>query len=118
MSGDRQSGICPDSIVIVVTNPLDAMAQAMHHATGFPGSASLAWQEFLTLPGFEPSSLRSWEFRCKMSPHSCWGHGNQMVPLARYSTVAGVPFPNCCPTSGSTNWRSEPPQVVRKSLTY
>src|SRR5260221_1019686 len=88
----------PNCIIIVVTNPLDAMAQAAFRVSGFPkhrvvGMAGvLDWARMSAFVAME----------CKVSVedvHSfvLGGHGDDMVPLPRYSTVAGIPLPDLLP---------------------
>jgi len=84
----------PEAIVIVVTNPLDAMAQAMFHATGFPRRRVMGMAGVL-----DSARMRSFiaaELGVSVVDVSAFvlgGHGDTMVPLPRCSTVAGVPLP-------------------------
>ncbi len=85
----------PNSVVIVVTNPLDAMAQAMYQATAFPRERVLGMAGVL-----DSARLRTFiadELEVSVEDVTAFvlgGHGDTMVPLARYSTVAGVPLPD------------------------
>jgi malate dehydrogenase len=84
----------PDAVVIVVTNPLDAMAQAMFRATGFPRERVLGMAGVLDSARFR--TFIAEELNVSVSDVTAFvlgGHGDAMVPLARYSTVAGVPLP-------------------------
>lgn len=84
----------PGAIVIVVTNPLDAMAQAMYRATGFPRERVLGMAGVLDSARFR--SFIAEELHVSVSDVTAFvlgGHGDTMVPLPRYSTVAGVPLP-------------------------
>lgn len=84
----------PDAIVIVVTNPLDAMAQAVFRATGFARERVLGMAGVLDSARFR--SFIAAELRvsvCDVTAFVLGGHGDTMVPLPRYSTVAGVPLP-------------------------
>jgi len=88
----------PGAIVIVVTNPLDAMAQAVFRATGFPRERILGMAGVLDSARFR--SFIASELRVSVSDVTAFvlgGHGDTMVPLARYSTVAGVPLPELLP---------------------
>jgi len=85
----------PDCVIIVVTNPLDAMAQAAFKVSGFPK------QRVLGMAGVLDSARMSAfvAIECKVSVdnvHSfvLGGHGDDMVPLPRYSNVAGIPLPD------------------------
>ena len=84
---------CPDSIVIPVANPLDAMAQALYRLTKFPR------ERVVGMAGVLDSARMSTFIAMELSVsvenvHSfvLGGHGDTMVPLPRYSTVAGVPI--------------------------
>lgn len=88
----------PDAIVIVVTNPLDAMAQAVYRATGFARERVLGMAGVLDSARFR--SFIASELRvsvCDVTAFVLGGHGDTMVPLPRYSTVAGVPLPELLP---------------------
>jgi malate dehydrogenase len=89
---------CPDAIVIVVTNPLDAMAQAMFHATGFPRERVLGMAGVLDSARFRTFIAQELQVSVEdVTAFVLGGHGDQMVPLARYSTVAGIPLPDLLP---------------------
>jgi malate dehydrogenase len=88
----------PNSIIIVVTNPLDAMAQAAWKVSGFPK------QRVLGMAGVLDSARMSAfvAMECKVSIENIHsfvlgGHGDDMVPLPRYSSVAGIPLPDFLP---------------------
>ncbi len=85
----------PKCILIVVTNPLDAMAQAALRVSGFPKNRVLGMAG--VLDSARMSSFVAME--CKVSVQNVHsfvlgGHGDDMVPLPRYSTVAGIPLPD------------------------
>jgi malate dehydrogenase len=84
---------CPDSIVIPVANPLDAMAQALFRLTKFPRERILGMAG--VLDSARMSTFIAMELGVSVeNVHSfvLGGHGDTMVPLARYSTVAGIPI--------------------------
>ena len=88
----------PNCIIIVVTNPLDAMAQAAFKVSGFPKNRVLGMAG--VLDSARMSSFVATE--CKVSVENVHsfvlgGHGDDMVPLPRYSTVAGIPLPDLLP---------------------
>jgi len=88
----------PNCIIIVVTNPLDAMAQAAFKVSGFPKSRVLGMAG--VLDSARMSAFVAME--CKVSVENVHsfvlgGHGDDMVPLPRYSTVAGIPLPDLLP---------------------
>ena len=88
----------PNCVIIVVTNPLDAMAQAAFKVSRFPKNRVLGMAGVL-------DSARMSAFvaaECKVSVENVHsfvlgGHGDDMVPLPRYSTVAGIPLPDLLP---------------------
>jgi malate dehydrogenase len=85
-------------MVIVVTNPLDAMAQAMFHATGFPRERVIGMAGVLDSARFRTFIARELNVSVvDVSAFVLGGHGDTMVPLARYSTVAGIPLPDLLP---------------------
>jgi malate dehydrogenase len=84
---------CPDSIVIPVANPLDAMAQALYRLTKFPRERIIGMAG--VLDSARMSTFIAMELNVSVeNVHSfvLGGHGDTMVPLPRYSTVAGVPI--------------------------
>jgi malate dehydrogenase len=88
----------PNCIIIVVTNPLDAMVQAAFKVSGFPKNRVLGMAG--VLDSARMSSFVAME--CKVSVENVHsfvlgGHGDDMVPLPRYSTVAGIPLPDLLP---------------------
>src|SRR5271157_6518926 len=88
----------PKCIIIVVTNPLDAMAQTAFRVSGFPKSRVLGMAG--VLDSARMSTFVAME--CKVSVENVHsfvlgGHGDEMVPLPRYSTVAGIPLTELLP---------------------
>jgi len=88
----------PNCIIIVVTNPLDAMAQAALKVSGFPKNRVLGMAG--VLDSARMSTFVAME--CEVSVENVHsfvlgGHGDDMVPLPRYSTVAGIPLPDLLP---------------------
>ncbi len=88
----------PNSILVVVTNPLDAMAQAALKVSGFPKNRVVGMAG--VLDSARMSTFVAME--CKVSVENVHsfvlgGHGDDMVPLPRYSTVAGIPLPDLLP---------------------
>ncbi|GAC1471345.1 MAG: malate dehydrogenase [Chloroflexota bacterium] len=84
----------PNSVVIVVTNPLDAMAHAMYHATGFLRERVIGMAGVLDSARYR--TFIAEELNVSVSDVQAFvlgGHGDTMVPLPRYTTVAGIPLP-------------------------
>ncbi len=85
----------PDSFVIVITNPLDAMVEVMYRVAGLPASRVVGMAGVLDSARFR--YFLAEEFKVSVEDVSAFvlgGHGDTMVPLVRYSTVAGVPLPD------------------------
>jgi len=83
----------PDSILIIVTNPLDAMCHVALRASGFPRERVLGMAGVLDSARFRTFIAR--ELGVSVEDTHAFvlgGHGDTMVPLPRYSTVAGVPI--------------------------
>ncbi len=88
----------PSCIIIVVTNPLDAMAQAAFKVSGFPKNRVMGMAG--VLDSARMSTFIGMELGVSVeNVHSfvLGGHGDDMVPLPRYSTVAGVPITELLP---------------------
>ncbi len=83
----------PNAILLVVSNPLDAMTQVAAHVSGFPKSRVFGMAGVLDSARFR--TFIAMELGVSVeSVHAfvLGGHGDTMVPLPRYSTVAGVPI--------------------------
>jgi malate dehydrogenase len=86
--------LSPNAILIVVTNPLDAMAQAAFKISKLPKHRVIGMAG--VLDSARMSTFVAAELHVSVeNVHSfvLGGHGDDMVPLARYSTVAGIPLP-------------------------
>jgi len=82
----------PDAILIVVTNPLDAMCHVAYDATKFPRQRVIGMAGVLDSARFR--TFLSWELGVSAKDVNGFvlgGHGDTMVPVASYTTVAGVP---------------------------
>src|SRR5881227_1705870 len=82
----------PDSIVIVVTNPLDAMCHVAFDATSFPRQRVLGMAGILDSARFR--TFLAWELGVSardVTGFVLGGHGDTMVPITSYTNVAGVP---------------------------
>jgi len=88
----------PDSILIIVTNPLDAMAQLAYKISKFPKNRVIGMAGILDTARFR--TFLAMELNVSVENiHATvlGGHGDTMVPLARYSTVAGMPITELLP---------------------
>jgi malate dehydrogenase len=88
----------PNAILIVVTNPLDAMAQAAFKLSGFSKNRVIGMAG--VLDSARMSTFVAMEAGVSVeNVHSfvLGGHGDDMVPLPRYSTIAGIPLPDLLP---------------------
>ena len=83
----------PNCILIIVSNPLDAMAQAAYKLSGFSRNRVIGMAGVLDSARFR--SFIAEELKVSVENVTAFvlgGHGDTMVPLARYSTVAGIPI--------------------------
>ncbi len=83
----------PNAILIIVSNPLDAMAQAAYKLCGFPRGRVIGMAGVLDSARFRAFIADELEVSVEnVTAFVLGGHGDTMVPLARYSTVAGIPI--------------------------
>ncbi len=88
----------PNCMIIVVTNPLDAMAQLAHHVSGFPRERVIGMAGVLDTARFRTFIAQELNVSVRdVSAYVLGGHGDTMVPLVRFTTVAGVPVSNLIP---------------------
>ena len=93
----------PDAILIVVTNPLDAMCHVALKASGFPRERVLGMAGVLDSARFRTFIAQELGVSVKdVHAFVLGGHGDTMVPLSRYSTVAGVPITELLPAERVT----------------
>ncbi|MBI5078501.1 malate dehydrogenase, partial [Candidatus Saganbacteria bacterium] len=82
----------PDSILIVVTNPLDIMTQLAYKVSGFPKNRVMGMAGVLDSARFRTFIAEELKVSVKdVQAMVLGGHGDAMVPLPRYTTVAGIP---------------------------
>ncbi len=87
------TALSPDAILIIVSNPLDAMCHVAHAASGFPKERVLGMAGVLDSARFR--AFISMELNVSVENTHAFvlgGHGDTMVPLPRFSTVAGIPI--------------------------
>jgi malate dehydrogenase len=85
----------PDSFVICITNPLDAMVWALREFSGLPHSQVVGMAGVLDSARFR--HFLAEEFKVSVEDVTAFvlgGHGDTMVPVVQYSTVAGIPIPD------------------------
>src|SRR5579872_4765510 len=86
---------CPNAFVITITNPLDVMVWVMREASGLPHNRVVGMAGVLDSARFR--YFLADEFKVSVEDVTAFvlgGHGDSMVPLTRYSTVAGIPLPD------------------------
>ena len=94
---------CPDAFVICITNPLDVMVGVLQQASGLPTARVIGMAGVLDSARFR--YFLAEEFKVSVEDVTAFvlgGHGDTMVPLVRYSTVAGIPVPDLIEMGWST----------------
>ncbi len=94
-AGEQIKKYAPKAFVIVITNPLDAMVDLMQKVTGFDPKMVVGMAGVLDSARFR--YFLADEFKVSVEDVTAFvlgGHGDTMVPLTRYSTVAGIPLPD------------------------
>jgi malate dehydrogenase len=105
---------CPEAFVIVITNPLDVMVWVMREATGLPHHQVVGMAGVLDAARFR--YFLAQEFNVSVEDvyaSVLGGHGDSMVPLIRYSTVAGIPLPDLIQMKWTTKERVE--EIVQRT---
>jgi malate dehydrogenase len=88
----------PNTIIIMVTNPLDAMAQLALHVSGFPRERVIGMAGVLDTSRFRTFIAQELNVSIRdVQAYVLGGHGDTMVPLSRLCTVAGVPIAQLLP---------------------
>ncbi|MEO1014006.1 MAG: malate dehydrogenase [Pseudomonadota bacterium] len=93
--GEGIAKYAPEACVICITNPLDAMVWALQKFSGLPHNKVIGMAGILDSARFR--YFLAEEFNVSVESVTAFvlgGHGDTMVPLTRYSTVAGVPLPD------------------------
>jgi len=97
---------CPGAFVIVITNPLDAMVWVMREACGLPHHRVVGMAGVLDSARFR--YFLAEELKVSVEDISAFvlgGHGDDMVPMLRHSTVAGIPLPDLVKMGWTTQER-------------
>src|SRR5436305_11913928 len=88
----------PNCIIIMVTNPLDAMAQLAYHVSGFPRNRVIGMAGVLDTARFRTFIAQELGVSVRdVQAYVLGGHGDTMIPLSRMCTVAGVPISQLMP---------------------
>jgi malate dehydrogenase len=104
----------PDAFVICITNPLDVMVWALQQFSGLPAKKVVGMAGVLDSARF--TLFLAEELNVSVEDVNAFvlgGHGDTMVPLARYSTVAGIPIPDLVEMGWMTNDKLE--QIIQRT---
>ena len=83
----------PDCMIMAVTNPLDAMCQNIYETSGFPRNRVFGMAGVLDTSRFRTFIAQELDVSVEdVQAYVLGGHGDDMVPLVRYTTVAGIPI--------------------------
>src|SRR5215472_9805570 len=96
----------PNAFVICITNPLDAMVWALQKACGLPKNMVIGMAGVLDSSRFRYFLADEFNVSVEdVSAMTLGGHGDDMVPMVRYSTVAGIPLPDLIKMGWTTQQR-------------
>ena len=112
--GDGIKKYAPNSFVICITNPLDAMVWALQKYSGLPPENVVGMAGVLDSGRF--SYFLAEEFNVSVKDVQTFvlgGHGDTMVPLVRYSTVGGIPIPDLVKMGWSSQQKID--QIVQRT---
>ena len=112
--GDGIKKYAPNSFVICITNPLDAMVWALQKYSGLPPENVVGMAGVLDSGRF--SYFLAQEFNVSVKDVQTFvlgGHGDTMVPLVRYSTVGGIPIPDLVKMGWSSQKKID--QIVQRT---
>ncbi|MEZ5648531.1 MAG: malate dehydrogenase [Alphaproteobacteria bacterium] len=112
--GEAIKAHCPKAFVICITNPLDAMVGVLQKAAGLKPQMCVGMAGVLDSARFR--YFLAEEFKVSVNDVTAFvlgGHGDTMVPLVRYSTVAGIPIPDLIKMGWSTQERIE--KIVQRT---
>jgi len=105
---------CPNAFVICITNPLDAMVAVLRDMSGLPHNKVVGMAGVLDSARFR--YFLAEEFKVSVEDVTAFvlgGHGDSMVPLTRYSTVAGIPLPDLVKMGWTTKKRLD--EIVQRT---
>ncbi|MGF7149050.1 malate dehydrogenase [Sphingomonas zeicaulis] len=112
--GEGIKANAPDAFVICITNPLDAMVWALREFSGLPHNKVVGMAGVLDSARFR--SFLAEEFKVSVQDVTAFvlgGHGDTMVPVVEYSTVAGIPIPDLIKMGWSTQERID--EIVKRT---
>ena len=112
--GEGIKTYAPKAFVICITNPLDAMVWALREVSGLPHSHVVGMAGVLDSARFR--YFLAEEFKVSVEDVTAFvlgGHGDTMVPLPRYSTVAGIPLPDLVKMKWTTQERID--KIVQRT---
>ncbi|MBM3583858.1 MAG: malate dehydrogenase [Alphaproteobacteria bacterium] len=113
-AGEGIKAHCPNAFVICITNPLDAMVWAIQRYSGLPHNKVVGMAGVLDSARFR--YFLAEEFKVSVEDVSAFvlgGHGDTMVPLVRYSSVAGIPLPDLVKMGWTTQERLD--KIVQRT---
>jgi malate dehydrogenase len=112
--GEGIKANAPDAFVICITNPLDAMVWALREFSGLPHNMVVGMAGVLDSARFR--TFLAEEFGVSVQDVTAFvlgGHGDTMVPVVEYSTVAGIPIPDLVKMGWSTKERID--EIVKRT---
>src|SRR5271154_1093192 len=105
---------CPGAFVIAITNPLDVMVWVLREACGLPANRVVGMAGVLDSARFRYFLAEELGVSVEdVSAFVLGGHGDMMVPLVRYSTVAGIPLPDLIKMGWTTKERLD--KIVQRT---
>ncbi|PII38291.1 malate dehydrogenase [Sinorhizobium meliloti CCBAU 01290] len=103
----------PNAFVICITNPLDAMVWALQKFSGLPKNKVVGMAGVLDSSRFRLFLAEEFNSVKDITAFVLGGHGDTMVPLARYSTVAGIPLPDLIQMGWTTKEKLD--QIIQRT---
>jgi malate dehydrogenase len=112
--GEGIKAHAPNAFVICITNPLDVMVWALQKFSGLPTNKLIGMAGVLDSARFQRFLAEEFKVSVKdVTAFVLGGHGDTMVPLIRYSTVAGIPVPDLIKMGWSTQERID--KIVQRT---
>lgn len=112
--GEGIGKYAPDAFVICITNPLDAMVWALRQFSGLPAHKVVGMAGVLDSARFQHFLAEEFNVSVKdVNAFVLGGHGDTMVPLARYSTVSGINLPDLVKMGWTTKERLD--QIIQRT---